>query len=137
VLALVLAGLHLTPLGLRVRAVAADSGLAESVGIRSGWLNLTVFSGSAALAGLAGALVAPLGNVQPDMGVDYLFGAFLCVIVAGSRTGAVIVAALAIAVVQNMTTFFSDPVLGRLAALVLAFGVLHARRGASLAQVRP
>ncbi|MDT3441833.1 MULTISPECIES: branched-chain amino acid ABC transporter permease [unclassified Pseudofrankia] len=134
VLALVLAALRLTPLGLRVRAVAADADLAETLGVRSQRLNLAVFAGSAALAGLAGALVAPLVNVQPDMGVDYLFGAFLGVIVAGSRLGAVVVACLAIATVQNIMTFFTDPMLGRLSALALAFVVLQARRRAAFGE---
>src|SRR5690606_28875277 len=57
--------LNATPLGAKIRAVATDGKLAETLGVRSSRLNLTVFTVSAALAGLAGLLVSPLGNVRP------------------------------------------------------------------------
>lgn len=135
VLGALLALLYLARLGTRVRAVAADSALAETVGIRTERLNLLVFSASTALAGLAGALVAPLTTVQPGMGLDYLFDAFLVVIVGGSQINRVLAAALAVAAVSNATTYFTDPLTARLSVLALAFGVLVARRQARTGRV--
>ena len=69
--------------GLVVRAVVADRDLAESSGIRTSAINVAAFGVGAAVAGVAGALVAPLGAVEPQMGLAYLPGAFLVVIVGG------------------------------------------------------
>ncbi|MCK8437001.1 branched-chain amino acid ABC transporter permease [Streptomyces sp. D2-8] len=55
----VLAVLRFTSLGLRVRAVASDTALSETLGVRSTRVNLVVFAASAGLAATAGALVAP------------------------------------------------------------------------------
>lgn len=128
VLSGMLAVLYLTPVGARVRAVASDRMLAEAVGIRANRLSMFVFTGSAALAGLAGALVAPITTVEPGMGLNYLFDAFLVIIVAGSRISRVLAASFAIAAVGNVTTYYSDSVTAKLAVLALAFSVLLARR---------
>jgi urea transport system permease protein len=46
-------------------------------------VNAIAFAIGTALAGLAGALIAPLNSVYPQMGVSYLVSAFLVVILAG------------------------------------------------------
>ncbi|MFI2629542.1 branched-chain amino acid ABC transporter permease [Streptomyces collinus] len=127
----VLAVLRFTSLGLRVRAVANEAALSETLGVRSTRVNLVVFAASAGLAATAGALVAPVTNVQPDMGLDYVFTAFLVVIVAGRRVAPVLIAALGLAAVQNLTTFWTDPLLARLAVLLLAFLAVQLRPSAS------
>lgn len=123
----VLAVLRFTPLGLQVRAVASDGPLSETLGVRASRVNLVVFSVSTALATLTGALVSPITNIRPEMGLDYVFTAFLVVIVAGRRVTAVLAAALGIAVIQNVTTFFTDPLLARLSVLLLAFLAVQSR----------
>ncbi|MCW7945217.1 hypothetical protein AAW14_25135 [Streptomyces hygroscopicus] len=127
----VLAALRFTSLGLRVRAVANDAALSETLGVRSARVNLVVFAASAGLAATAGALVAPVTNVQPDMGLDYVFTTFLVVIVAGRRVAPLLIAALGLAAVQNLTTFWTDPLLARLAVLLLAFLAVQVRPSAS------
>ncbi|HET6449467.1 MAG TPA: hypothetical protein VFG31_10195 [Conexibacter sp.] len=69
--------------GLKVRTTTVDAQIAASLGMNVPRVNATAFALGAALAGLAGALVAPLGSVHPNMGVGYLVGAFLVVILAG------------------------------------------------------
>ena len=120
-IALVLA---LSPLGVRVRAVAQDSGLTETLGVRSTALKLGVFAFSGTMAGVAGALVAPTVNVDPSMGINLLFTAFVIVIIAGSRLPMVILAALVAALVQNMTTLAANALAAKLAVLLLALVVL-------------
>lgn len=123
--------LTVTPLGVKVRAVAADGDLAETLGIRSGRLKLAVFAVSTAMASLAGSLIAPLTNVGPGMGNAYLFVMFVVVIVGGARVSMVLVAALAIAIVQNVTTLVVDSLVAKLAILGMAFLVLAATRPAT------
>jgi branched-chain amino acid transport system permease protein len=125
VLFAVAATLQFTPLGVRVRAVAADNALAQTLGVRATRLNLIVFAASAALAALAGLLVAPVSTVSPTMGESYLFTAFIAVIVGGTRVWGVLVAALVIAAVENLATSWYDPIVARVAMLVLAFVALQ------------
>ena len=69
--------------GLRVRAATIDSDIAETLGINISRVNAATFAAGTALAGLAGALIAPLNSVYPSMGTTYLVGAFLVVVLAG------------------------------------------------------
>jgi len=72
-----------TRFGLKMRAVTANSDAAESIGIATRSINRWTFALGCGLAGVAGALVAPLRTVFPGMGLPYLVGAFLVVILAG------------------------------------------------------
>jgi urea transport system permease protein len=72
-----------TRFGVQMRAVIANPAAAESLGLRAAHVNRWTFTLGCALAGLAGALVAPLRTVFPGMGLPYLVGAFLVVILAG------------------------------------------------------
>lgn len=69
--------------GLQIRITASDVDVAKTLGTNVGLVSATTFGIGAALAGLAGALIAPLNSVSPDMGVQYLVGAFLVVVLAG------------------------------------------------------
>jgi urea transport system permease protein len=69
--------------GLKVRTTTVDSEIAASLGMNVSRVNAIAFAMGTALAGLAGALVAPLNSVYPNMGVSYLVGAFLVVVLAG------------------------------------------------------
>jgi urea transport system permease protein len=69
--------------GLKVRTTTVDAEIAAALGMNVSRVNATAFALGTALAGLAGALVAPLASVHPNMGVSYLVGAFLVVILAG------------------------------------------------------
>jgi urea transport system permease protein len=72
--------------GLKVRTTTVDSEMAAALGMNVGRVNAVAFAVGTALAGLAGALIAPLNSVYPDMGVSYLVGAFLVVILAGLKS---------------------------------------------------
>jgi branched-chain amino acid transport system permease protein len=81
--AAVFAFIQLTPLGLRIRAITDDPGMAEALGINTQWLLTIVFGGAAGLAAFAGALGAPIFAVHPEMGSAILLDAFLAVILGG------------------------------------------------------
>ncbi len=116
-------------LGLTVKAIIADRDLAESCGIRTRVTNLAAFAIGAATAGLAGALVAPLGAVEPNLGLTYLPGAFLVVIVGGfSRLWGVLTGAAIVAAVQTTVIHYYDAVWAQIASLVLAVALLQFHR---------
>jgi urea transport system permease protein len=75
-----------TPLGLAVRGVIANRGMAASLGINTRLLDRATFAIGAALAGIAGAVMAPIMSVDPQMGVGFLIPAFLSVLVGGTGT---------------------------------------------------
>lgn len=129
-----------TSFGLRVRAIVSRKELAQSLGIRSDRVNLVSFALGSALAGLAGALVAPLGAVEPAIGVDYLLPAFIVIIVGGVIRGTngllygVAAGAVAVALVQTIVSFQADPIVAQLAVLALAMAALQLRPPAQLSR---
>lgn len=94
----VFAFVQLTPIGLRIRAITDDAGMADALGVNTQWLLTLVFGAAAGLAAFAGALGAPIFAVHPDMGMSILLDSFLAVILGGlgnlpgSAIGAIVVA---------------------------------------------
>jgi branched-subunit amino acid ABC-type transport system permease component len=81
--AAVFAFIQFTPIGLRIRAITDDAGMAEALGINTQWLLTLVFGAAAGLAAFAGGLGAPIFAVHPDMGSGILLDSFLAVILGG------------------------------------------------------
>jgi branched-chain amino acid transport system permease protein len=86
-----------------VRALAADRETAQLQGIRVRRMSLIAFGLSAALAALAGILIAPLTSVDLSLGFNIMLIAFAAAIVGGfgNLTG-VIVGSLIIGLVQQL-----------------------------------
>jgi branched-subunit amino acid ABC-type transport system permease component len=72
-----------TPLGRLVRAAALDREMLSSLGANVGWIYTGMFMLSAALAGLAGALVTPIQSIVPGMDVEIIVQAFIVVVIGG------------------------------------------------------
>jgi branched-chain amino acid transport system permease protein/urea transport system permease protein len=73
-----------TEFGLMARAVIQNREIAAALGINTERVYVVAFALGAALAALAGALMAPLINVLPLMGVSFLARSFFVVIVGGA-----------------------------------------------------
>ena len=69
--------------GLRVRAMVQNPGLAAAIGIDIATLSRVTFVIGVSTAGLAGALLAPLVRVEPYIGLDYLLSSFFILVVGG------------------------------------------------------
>jgi urea transport system permease protein len=72
-----------TRFGLHARAAIARPDIAAALGINVRQVAARCFVLGAGLAGLAGALLAPLISVDPNMGLGYLVPAFLAMLVGG------------------------------------------------------
>jgi branched-chain amino acid transport system permease protein len=72
-----------TSLGRMVRAAALDREMLDALGADVGWLYTGMFMLSAALAGLAGALVTPIQSIVPGMDVEIIVQAFIVVVIGG------------------------------------------------------
>ena len=126
VLALVYAGLKYTRFGLIARGTMQNAGMASALGAGVNRVYAVTFGVGAALSGLAGAVLAPIAGVLPDIGVTYVIKAFITVIgggaVALSGTGA---ASVLFGAVSEIVTFLSRPVVGEVALLVVAILLLR------------
>ncbi len=125
VLALLWLFLRRTRLGWALRAVAQDREAAALQGISiNQTARIAMFIG-AALAGIAGALTAPLVAPTPLMGHSVIVTAFIIIIVGGigSLEGAVI-AAILYALVHTIVTTLIDGVIANIVGLLLMLGVL-------------
>jgi branched-subunit amino acid ABC-type transport system permease component len=88
----VFAVVQFAPIGLRIRAITDDAGMAEALGVNIKRLLTLVFGFAAGLAALAGALGAPIFAIHPEMGMNILIDSFLVVVLGGlgSLTGSAI-----------------------------------------------
>ncbi|MDP3958519.1 MAG: branched-chain amino acid ABC transporter permease [Pseudorhodobacter sp.] len=97
--------LRFTWVGRAVRAVSQDRAAAEVFGINIGLTSMLAFGAGAALAGAAGALIGPVFNVTPPMGIVPAIKAYIVVVLGGlgSVPGAV-VGALILGQVESFAT---------------------------------
>ncbi len=117
--------LRKTRFGWALRACAQDPEAAALQGISMNQTaRLSLFIG-ASLAGVAGALTAPLVRTYPYMGHSIIVTAFIIIIVGGigSLEGAV-VAAVIYAFVRTFVTTFADGVIADIVGLSLMLLVL-------------
>jgi branched-chain amino acid transport system permease protein len=108
-------------LGLAMQAVAQDPQTSSLMGIESGVVYAASFGIACLLAGLAGALMAPVYTVGPYMGELPMLKAFVVVILGGlgSIPGAVL-GGLIIGLSESVLTTFFDSTL----ALIASFGIV-------------
>lgn len=114
-----------TRFGWALRASAQDAEAAALQGISLNQTSRIAMFIGAALAGVAGALTAPLVSVNPHMGHSVIVTAFIVIIVGGvgSLEGAV-VAAVVYSFVQTIVTTFWDGVIADIVGLSLMLVVL-------------
>lgn len=109
-----------TKLGLAARAVIANRAMASSLGINTRRMDRMTFALGAALAGLAGAVMAPLMSVDPQMGVGFLIPAFLSILVGGA--GTLLGALLGTTLIAGASTVVSS-IWSQIAAQIVVFGL--------------
>jgi len=69
--------------GRRIRAMVDNPDLARAVGISVDRLASKTFVAGLCLAGMSGALLAPIVAVHPGMGIDYVLRSFFVLVVGG------------------------------------------------------
>jgi branched-chain amino acid transport system permease protein len=72
-----------TRIGKKVTAAAANPGMVAALGINTGLIYALVFTLGGMLAGLAGALAAPVRSATPGMGFSILIESFIVTVIGG------------------------------------------------------
>lgn len=117
-----------TRFGMRVRAVTQSPEIARSFGINASQVYALTFAYGAGLAGLAGALVAPLKSVYPDMGTSFVVDAFMVVVMGGVQTlfGTVASASI-LGELNNWLAYLSDDTLSKAVVFTLVVIIIRFR----------
>ncbi|MGH7314315.1 MAG: branched-chain amino acid ABC transporter permease [Candidatus Rokuibacteriota bacterium] len=99
-----------TRAGILVRAAVQDAEMLDGLGVNVPRLFTLTFAGSAALAALAGLLLAPVFTVYPQMGVELILLAFIVVILGGMGSmGGSVIAAFVIGIAQSLLALWMNP----------------------------
>ena len=99
-----------TRAGIVVRAAVQDAEMLDGLGVDVARVFTLTFAGSAALAALAGLLLAPVFTVYPQMGVEMILLAFIVVILGGMGSlGGSVIAAFVIGIAQSVLTLWMNP----------------------------
>ncbi len=117
-----------TNFGLMARAVIARPSTSEILGLNTKRINMWSFVAGSALAGLAGALVAPTISIDPQMGLGYLVPGFLSLLVGGTGPIAgVLVGGAAVGGTNSLLTTWISPVAAQVVVFLLALVVIRMR----------
>jgi urea transport system permease protein len=114
--------------GIKSRAVLQDVEMAKALGIRAPRIYTATFVIGSSLAGLAGALLAPMVAVQPLMGAPFLVRSFMTVIVGGVGSLAGVVGGSGvIGGTEGFVSYFSSSVLAQVVVLAIAIVIVRIR----------
>ncbi len=119
-----------TKLGMKIRAGAFNSDMAQTLGINIVRLHSLVFAMGVALAALAGMLIAPLSSVYPHMGSQVLIMCFVVVVIGGigSVRGA-LTAALLVGLVDTFGKVLLPQFASMLVYVLMALVLLYKPEG--------
>ena len=117
-----------TRFGLDLRTVIQNRQMAESLGIDTRRVYSIAFCGGAALAAVAGVLIAPLTAVVATMGVNYLARSFFVVIVGGAgNVMGVVAGSAAVGGVESLLNYVIPATLSQALVLVMAIVIVRFR----------
>ncbi len=108
-----------TMLGLQMRAVTQNRAMANSMGIRSSWVDALTFGLGSGVAGMAGVALSLITNVGPNLGQAYIIDSFMVVVFGGvGNLMGTLVAAMSLGVVGKFLEPFTGAVLGKIIVLI-------------------
>jgi branched-chain amino acid transport system permease protein len=114
-----------TKFGLRLRAARENPEMGSAIGIPVFRIYLFGFGLGGALAGISGALIAPMVSLTPDMGMRVFAIVFLVVIVGGlGRVWRSVAVAVSFAVFRGLSSVFLDSTKGLILTFLLALAVI-------------
>ncbi|HYF60904.1 MAG TPA: urea ABC transporter permease subunit UrtB [Burkholderiaceae bacterium] len=123
----VLAGVALvlarTRLGLFVRGVTQNRGMASAIGVPTDRIDMLAFGLGSGIAGLAGVALSQVGNVGPELGQAYVIDSFIVVVLGGvGQLMGTVVAGFGLGVANKLL----EPWLGAVVAKILILALIVA-----------
>ncbi len=121
---------HNTMAGKAVRAVTQDRQAARLMGVNVERTFMLTFGAGAALAGLAGTLLAPIYTMSPQIGGNFIMAAFAVVVLGGlgSVWGAYF-GGFIIGLIEAFAGYYIDPALKTAIWFLVFIAVLVVRPG--------
>src|SRR5207237_1258853 len=108
-----------TRLGLLVRAVMQNRGMAKGLGVATPWVDMLTFALGAGIAGLGGCALSQIGNVGPELGQGFIVDSFMVVVLGGvGQLAGTVLAAAALGQANKLLEPFAGAVLAKIAVLV-------------------
>lgn len=105
--------------GLQMRAVTQNRMMANSMGIRSGWVDALTFGLGSGVAGIAGVALSQLTNVGPNLGQGYIIDSFMVVVFGGvGNLFGTVFAAMSLGIVNKFLEPVAGAVLGKIFVLI-------------------
>ncbi len=110
-----------TTFGIQARATMQDAETARSMGVNTDRVYMITFGIGSALAGLTGALYAPVVTMVPELGSTFLVEAFVTVVVGGPSVlvGTSLAGGL-LGIVNAGFTYVGGTFIGQVAMLIAA-----------------
>lgn len=117
-----------TGVGLRIRAVLQNRDMSACMGIPTRKLDAYTFAFGSGLAGLAGSALTMVGNVDPELGRNYIVDSFMVVVAGGvGKLAGTITAAFGIGTLNKLLEPSFGAVYGKVIILVLIILFLQVR----------
>jgi urea transport system permease protein len=115
-----------THYGILAMASVQNPDMASSLGVDAARINMVTFGLGSGLAGLAGAILAPLYSINPSLGTNFTAQTFMTVVVAGPLilSGTALSATL-LGATQNIIAYLTTSVWGETALLVISIVLLR------------
>ncbi|MGB6539856.1 MAG: urea ABC transporter permease subunit UrtB [Xanthobacteraceae bacterium] len=115
-----------TDFGLKVRAVRRNRAISGCLGIDTARVDMMIFVFGSGLAGIAGAVLAPIKSVSTTMGFPYAVDSFMVLVLGGvGSLWGVLTGSALIGEAETILSFIFNNVIGRL--LVFLFIVIIIR----------
>jgi len=119
VIAVLMAVLRYTSLGLRMRAVTQNRRMAAAMGIRTPWIDALTFGLGSGVAGMAGVALSQIDDVSPNLGQSYIIDSFMVVVFGGvGNLWGTVVSAATLGIVNKFLEPFAGAVLGKIVVLI-------------------
>jgi amino acid/amide ABC transporter membrane protein 1, HAAT family (TC 3.A.1.4.-) len=111
--------LRKTLVGLQMRAVTQNRAMANSMGIRSNWVDALTFGLGSGIAGIAGVALSQITNVGPNLGQSYIIDSFMVVVFGGvGNLMGTFIGAMSLGIVNKFLEPVTGAVIGKIIVLV-------------------
>jgi urea transport system permease protein len=116
-----------TSLGLKVRAVSQNRGMARAMGVKSEWVDAATFGLGSGIAGVAGVALSQLTNVGPNLGQAYIIDSFMVVVFGGvGNLWGTLISGMSLGVINKLLEPYAGAVMAKI--LVLVFLIIFIQK---------